>query len=179
MGGCKPRLGVREPHSRSLPTGILCVQRKEQQTLTQTPALFLQTPVRAVKFPSLSRSPASPTNSGNFNHSPHSSGGSSGVGGVSRHGGELHSRSGGYLGRHLGDVGKSLGAQGVNCPLGSLCRQFQKQWQTLSFSFMWLRGFSVDSQFTVSFMHFLGARGIGEGENKIYYALFFGNFIKD
>uniref|UniRef100_A0A8C4MYN1 Ankyrin repeat and SAM domain-containing protein 6 n=1 Tax=Equus asinus TaxID=9793 RepID=A0A8C4MYN1_EQUAS len=112
-------------------------------------------PVRAVKFPSLSRSPASPTNSGNFNHSPHSSGGSSGVGGVSRHGGELHSRSGGYLGRHLGEVGKSLGAQGVHCPLGSLCRQFQKQWHTLSFSFMWLRDFSVDSQFTVSFMHFL------------------------
>ncbi|XP_066112760.1 ankyrin repeat and SAM domain-containing protein 6 [Saccopteryx bilineata] len=34
------------------------------------------TPVRPVKFPSLSRSPASPANSGNFNHSPHSSGGS-------------------------------------------------------------------------------------------------------
>ncbi|XP_054376334.1 ankyrin repeat and SAM domain-containing protein 6 isoform X8 [Pongo abelii] len=36
------------------------------------------TPIRPVKFPSLSRSPASPANSGNFNHSPHSSGGSSG-----------------------------------------------------------------------------------------------------
>ncbi|XP_042638172.1 ankyrin repeat and SAM domain-containing protein 6 [Orycteropus afer afer] len=53
------------------------------------------TPIRPVKFPSLSRSPVSPANSGNFNHSPHSSGGSSGVAGVSRHGGELHNRSGG------------------------------------------------------------------------------------
>ncbi|XP_046528861.1 ankyrin repeat and SAM domain-containing protein 6 [Equus quagga] len=61
-------------------------------------------PVRAVKFPSLSRSPASPTNSGNFNHSPHSSGGSSGVGGVSRHGGELHSRSGGSVDSVLSQI---------------------------------------------------------------------------
>ncbi|XP_012878696.1 PREDICTED: ankyrin repeat and SAM domain-containing protein 6, partial [Dipodomys ordii] len=48
---------------------------------------------RPVKFPSLSRNPASPTSSGNFNHSPHSSGGSSGAGGVSRHSGDLHNRS--------------------------------------------------------------------------------------
>lgn len=74
----------------------MCAQRREQQTLTTAPTLFLQTPVRPVKFPSLSRSPTSPANSGNFNHSPHSSGGSSGVGGSSRHGGELHNRSGGY-----------------------------------------------------------------------------------
>ncbi|XP_037653563.1 ankyrin repeat and SAM domain-containing protein 6 isoform X3 [Choloepus didactylus] len=61
-------------------------------------------PSRPVKFPTLSRSPASPTNSGNFNHSPHSSGGSSGVGGVSRHGGELHSRSGGGIDSVLSQI---------------------------------------------------------------------------
>uniref|UniRef100_A0A8D2JQ74 Ankyrin repeat and SAM domain-containing protein 6 n=1 Tax=Sciurus vulgaris TaxID=55149 RepID=A0A8D2JQ74_SCIVU len=62
------------------------------------------TPVRPVKFPSLSRSPASPASSGNFNHSPHSSGGSSGVGGASRHGGELHSRSGGSIDSVLSQI---------------------------------------------------------------------------
>ncbi|XP_013849156.1 ankyrin repeat and SAM domain-containing protein 6 isoform X3 [Sus scrofa] len=62
------------------------------------------TPVRPVKFPSLSRSPASPANSGNFNHSPHSSGGSSGVGGLSRHGGELHNRSGGSIDSVLSQI---------------------------------------------------------------------------
>ncbi|XP_028349569.2 ankyrin repeat and SAM domain-containing protein 6 isoform X1 [Physeter macrocephalus] len=62
------------------------------------------TPVRPVKFPSLSRSPASPANSGNFNHSPHSSGGSSGVGGMSRHGGELHNRSGGSIDSVLSQI---------------------------------------------------------------------------
>ncbi|XP_058550772.1 ankyrin repeat and SAM domain-containing protein 6 isoform X1 [Neofelis nebulosa] len=61
-------------------------------------------PVRPVKFPSLSRSPASPANSGNFNHSPHSSGGSSGVGGSSRHGGELHNRSGGSIDSVLSQI---------------------------------------------------------------------------
>ncbi|KAM6170046.1 ankyrin repeat and SAM domain-containing protein 6 [Rhynchocyon petersi] len=60
--------------------------------------------IRPVKFPSLSRSPASPANSGNFNHSPHSSGGSSGVGGVSRHGGELHNRSGGSIDSVLSQI---------------------------------------------------------------------------
>ncbi|CAK6433785.1 unnamed protein product [Pipistrellus nathusii] len=62
------------------------------------------TPVRPVKFPSLSRSPASPANSGNFNQSPHSSGGSSGVGGMSRHGGELHNRSGGSIDSVLSQI---------------------------------------------------------------------------
>ncbi|XP_055973101.1 LOW QUALITY PROTEIN: ankyrin repeat and SAM domain-containing protein 6 [Sorex fumeus] len=62
------------------------------------------TPVRPVKFPSLSRSPASPANSGNFNPSPHSSSGSSGVGGVGRHGGELHNRSGGSIDSVLSQI---------------------------------------------------------------------------
>ncbi|KAM6182504.1 ankyrin repeat and SAM domain-containing protein 6 isoform 2-T3 [Erethizon dorsatum] len=62
------------------------------------------TPVRPVKFPSLSRSPASPANSGNFNHSPHSSGSSSAVGGVSRHGAELHNRSGGSIDSVLSQI---------------------------------------------------------------------------
>ncbi|XP_039090679.1 ankyrin repeat and SAM domain-containing protein 6 [Hyaena hyaena] len=62
------------------------------------------TPVRPVKFPSLTRSPTSPANSGNFNHSPHSSGGSSGVGGSSRHGGELHNRSGGSIDSVLSQI---------------------------------------------------------------------------
>uniref|UniRef100_A0A452QT92 Ankyrin repeat and sterile alpha motif domain containing 6 n=1 Tax=Ursus americanus TaxID=9643 RepID=A0A452QT92_URSAM len=66
--------------------------------------LTTMTPVRPVKFPSLSRSPASPANSGNFNHSPHSSGGSSGVGGSSRHGGELHNRSGGSIDSVLSQI---------------------------------------------------------------------------
>ncbi|XP_060040188.1 ankyrin repeat and SAM domain-containing protein 6 isoform X2 [Erinaceus europaeus] len=61
-------------------------------------------PVRPVKFPSLSRSPASPTNSGNFNHSPHSSGCSSGVGGMSRHGGELQNRSGNSIDSVLSQI---------------------------------------------------------------------------
>ncbi|XP_005999792.1 ankyrin repeat and SAM domain-containing protein 6 [Latimeria chalumnae] len=50
---------------------------------------------RPVKFPAVARSPASPSNSGNFNYSPHSSGGSNGVAGINRHGGEPHNRSGG------------------------------------------------------------------------------------
>ncbi|XP_006863254.1 PREDICTED: ankyrin repeat and SAM domain-containing protein 6 [Chrysochloris asiatica] len=60
--------------------------------------------IRPVKFPSLSRSPASPTNSGNFNHSPHSSGGSSSIGGISRHSGELHNRSGGSIDNVLSQI---------------------------------------------------------------------------
>ncbi|XP_040818839.1 ankyrin repeat and SAM domain-containing protein 6 isoform X3 [Ochotona curzoniae] len=60
--------------------------------------------VRPVKFPSLSRSHASPANSGNFGHSPHSSGGSSGVGGVSRHAGELYNRSGGSIDSVLSQI---------------------------------------------------------------------------
>ncbi|XP_012921180.1 ankyrin repeat and SAM domain-containing protein 6 isoform X3 [Heterocephalus glaber] len=60
--------------------------------------------VRPVKFASLSRSPASPANSGSFNHSPHSSGGSSAVGGVSRHGAELHNRSGGSVDSVLSQI---------------------------------------------------------------------------
>ncbi|XP_004711133.2 ankyrin repeat and SAM domain-containing protein 6 [Echinops telfairi] len=59
---------------------------------------------RPVKFPTLLRSPASPASSGNFNHSPHSSGGSSGAGGASRHGGELHSRSGGSVDSVLSQI---------------------------------------------------------------------------
>ncbi|XP_075416325.1 ankyrin repeat and SAM domain-containing protein 6 [Tenrec ecaudatus] len=61
-------------------------------------------PIRPVKFPTLSRSPASPASSGNFNHSPHSSGGSSGAGGASRHGGELHGRSGGSVDSVLSQI---------------------------------------------------------------------------
>ncbi|XP_051043573.1 ankyrin repeat and SAM domain-containing protein 6 [Phodopus roborovskii] len=59
---------------------------------------------RPVKFPSISRSPASPASSGSFNHSPHSSGGASGVGGMSRLGGELHNRSGGSVDSVLSQI---------------------------------------------------------------------------
>ncbi|NP_001019307.1 ankyrin repeat and SAM domain-containing protein 6 isoform 2 [Mus musculus] len=59
---------------------------------------------RPVKFPSISRSPASPASSGSFNHSPHSSGGASGIGGMSRLGGELHSRSGGSVDSVLSQI---------------------------------------------------------------------------
>ncbi|XP_058528998.1 ankyrin repeat and SAM domain-containing protein 6 isoform X2 [Ochotona princeps] len=62
------------------------------------------TAIRPVKFPSLSRSHASPANSGNFGHSPHSSGGSSGVGGVSRHAGEPYNRSGGSIDSVLSQI---------------------------------------------------------------------------
>ncbi|XP_041103871.1 ankyrin repeat and SAM domain-containing protein 6-like [Polyodon spathula] len=50
---------------------------------------------RPVKFPSIVRSPSSPSNSGNFNYSPHSSGGSNGIAGINRQGGDPHNRSGG------------------------------------------------------------------------------------
>ncbi|CAH6776940.1 Anks6 [Phodopus roborovskii] len=66
--------------------------------------LHLQTAGRPVKFPSISRSPASPASSGSFNHSPHSSGGASGVGGMSRLGGELHNRSGGSVDSVLSQI---------------------------------------------------------------------------
>ncbi|XP_039766594.1 ankyrin repeat and SAM domain-containing protein 6 isoform X2 [Ornithorhynchus anatinus] len=59
---------------------------------------------RAVKFPTVSRSPASSSNSGNFNPSPHSSGGSNSIGGVNRHGGELHNRSGGSVDSVLSQI---------------------------------------------------------------------------
>lgn len=133
--------------SGSLPTVIMCAQRREQHTQTTTPPLFLQTPVRPVKFPSLSRSPASPASSGNFNHSPHSSGSSSGVGGSSRHGGELHNRSGGYQAGPLRGGGRVPWGCGCERP-PALAR-----WtvpgatvHTLSSSFMWLRDSSVNSQ---------------------------------
>ena len=70
------------------------VVRKQGPVLTTWFTLSLQATSRPVKFPSISRSPASPASSGSFNHSPHSSGGASGIGGMSRLGGELHSRSG-------------------------------------------------------------------------------------
>uniref|UniRef100_A0A670Y8J2 Ankyrin repeat and sterile alpha motif domain containing 6 n=1 Tax=Pseudonaja textilis TaxID=8673 RepID=A0A670Y8J2_PSETE len=50
---------------------------------------------RPIKLSTFARRPPTPSNSSNFNHSPHSSGGSSSVGGVSRHGGDLHNKSGG------------------------------------------------------------------------------------
>ncbi|KAG5850147.1 hypothetical protein ANANG_G00079130 [Anguilla anguilla] len=50
---------------------------------------------RSIKFPSITKGPASPSNSGNFNYSPHSSGGSNGVAGVNRHAVDPHNRSGG------------------------------------------------------------------------------------
>ncbi|KAI1889026.1 hypothetical protein AGOR_G00174820 [Albula goreensis] len=50
---------------------------------------------RSIKFPSITKGPASPSNSGNFNYSPHSSGGSNGVAGVNRHVADQHNRSGG------------------------------------------------------------------------------------
>ncbi|GAB1288490.1 Ankyrin repeat and SAM domain-containing protein 6 [Apodemus speciosus] len=59
---------------------------------------------RPVKFPSISRSPASPASSGNFNHSPHSSGGASGLGSMSRLGGDLHNRSGGSVDSVLSQI---------------------------------------------------------------------------
>ncbi|KAG8512240.1 Ankyrin repeat and SAM domain-containing protein 6 [Galemys pyrenaicus] len=79
---------------------LIEVPDHEPQEATVRPRT--RTPVRPVKFPSLSRSPASPANSGNFNHSPHSSGGSSGVGG--RHVGELHNRSGGSIDSVLSQI---------------------------------------------------------------------------
>ncbi|XP_030060910.1 ankyrin repeat and SAM domain-containing protein 6 [Microcaecilia unicolor] len=51
--------------------------------------------VRAGKCSSMTRNPASPSNSGNYNHSPHSSGGSNSVSGMNRHSGEPHNKSGG------------------------------------------------------------------------------------
>ncbi|KAG7488626.1 hypothetical protein MATL_G00036210 [Megalops atlanticus] len=50
---------------------------------------------RSIKFPSITKGPVSPSNSGNFNYSPHSSGGSNGVAGVNRHATDQHNRSGG------------------------------------------------------------------------------------
>lgn len=108
--------GVNQWNPQPFPCHRVC-QRRQQQTLTTTPTLCLQTPVRPVKFPSLTRSPTSPANSGNFNHSPHSSGGSSGVGGSSRHGGELHNRSGGCQAGPLGgNGGKTPWGCGLKCP---------------------------------------------------------------
>lgn len=49
---------------------------------------------RSIKFPSITKGPASPSNSGNFSYSPHSSGGSNGVAGVNRHAVDPHNRSG-------------------------------------------------------------------------------------
>uniref|UniRef100_A0A8C4RMA3 NAD(+) ADP-ribosyltransferase n=1 Tax=Erpetoichthys calabaricus TaxID=27687 RepID=A0A8C4RMA3_ERPCA len=50
---------------------------------------------RPVKFPSIPRSPASPSTSGGFNYSPHSSGSSSGMANTNRPGSDPHNRSGG------------------------------------------------------------------------------------
>uniref|UniRef100_A0A8B9Z6V9 Ankyrin repeat and sterile alpha motif domain containing 6 n=1 Tax=Buteo japonicus TaxID=224669 RepID=A0A8B9Z6V9_9AVES len=59
---------------------------------------------RPVKLPTFARRPASPSNSNSFNHSPHSSGGSNNIAGISRHGGELHNRSGGSADNVLSQI---------------------------------------------------------------------------
>ncbi|KAL4635128.1 ankyrin repeat and SAM domain-containing protein 6 [Arapaima gigas] len=59
---------------------------------------------RSIKFPSISKGPASPSNSGNFNYSPQSSGGSNGVAGVTRHGTDPHNRSGGSADNVLSQI---------------------------------------------------------------------------
>nr|XP_023689336.1 ankyrin repeat and SAM domain-containing protein 6 [Paramormyrops kingsleyae] len=59
---------------------------------------------RSIKFPSITKGPASPSNSGNFSYSPHSSGGSNGVAGVSRHGADPHNRSGGSTDNVLSQI---------------------------------------------------------------------------
>ncbi|XP_053253155.1 ankyrin repeat and SAM domain-containing protein 6 isoform X2 [Podarcis raffonei] len=50
---------------------------------------------RPIKLSAFARRPPTPSTSSNFNHSPHSSGGSNSIAGVSRHGGEMHNKSGG------------------------------------------------------------------------------------
>ncbi|KAG2458310.1 ANKS6 protein, partial [Polypterus senegalus] len=54
-----------------------------------------RTVARPVKFPSIPRSPASPSTSSGFNYSPHSSGSSSGMANANRPGSDPHNRSGG------------------------------------------------------------------------------------
>lgn len=144
------------------PRSDLCVGSNKQHTLTAISALFLQTLVRPVKFPSLSRSPASPANSGNFNHSPHSSGGSSGGGGVSRHAGELHNRSGVHPGRPLQQGRRSAGGRG--CELQAV---LETTACTPSFSRMCPKDFSVNSQLCVCLMQFLRAREWGVVREEI------------
>uniref|UniRef100_A0A8C9VRY3 Ankyrin repeat and sterile alpha motif domain containing 6 n=1 Tax=Scleropages formosus TaxID=113540 RepID=A0A8C9VRY3_SCLFO len=59
-------------------------------------------PVRG--FPSITKGPASPSNSGNFSYSPQSSGGSNGVAGVARHAADPHNRSGGSADNVLSQI---------------------------------------------------------------------------
>uniref|UniRef100_A0A4X2JV87 Ankyrin repeat and SAM domain-containing protein 6 n=1 Tax=Vombatus ursinus TaxID=29139 RepID=A0A4X2JV87_VOMUR len=91
--------GIPDIATQSKDTGSTNTRIEKEDTLLTT-----MTSVRPVKFPSVTRSPTSPTNSGNFNQSPHSSGGSSGIGGINRHGGELHNRSGGSIDSVLSQI---------------------------------------------------------------------------
>uniref|UniRef100_A0A8D0C9T1 Ankyrin repeat and sterile alpha motif domain containing 6 n=1 Tax=Salvator merianae TaxID=96440 RepID=A0A8D0C9T1_SALMN len=59
---------------------------------------------RPIKLSAFARSPPTPSNSSNFNHSPHSSGGSNSIAGVNRHGGEVHNKSGGSADRVLSQI---------------------------------------------------------------------------
>uniref|UniRef100_A0A8C9TBM8 Ankyrin repeat and sterile alpha motif domain containing 6 n=1 Tax=Scleropages formosus TaxID=113540 RepID=A0A8C9TBM8_SCLFO len=59
---------------------------------------------RSIKFPSITKGPASPSNSGNFSYSPQSSGGSNGVAGVARHAADPHNRSGGSADNVLSQI---------------------------------------------------------------------------
>uniref|UniRef100_A0A4W3KK71 NAD(+) ADP-ribosyltransferase n=1 Tax=Callorhinchus milii TaxID=7868 RepID=A0A4W3KK71_CALMI len=61
----------------------------------QTSVSRMGRPVKLPPIPNLTRSPGSPSNSGNFSYSPHSSAGSNGVAGVNRHSSDPHNRSGG------------------------------------------------------------------------------------
>lgn len=156
---------------------MLGERRTTNPNLTFT--LFLQVPVRPVKFPSLSRSPASPANSGNFNHSPHSSGGSSGVGGVSRHGGEIHNRSGRYpsratQGRWENPLGPRQGT--APCAVLALPTAPETTAHTLSFSLMLPRDFSLNWSFFYAFSW--GGVSRERGNNVCCNAYFLGKFYK-
>uniref|UniRef100_A0A6I8Q9G9 Ankyrin repeat and sterile alpha motif domain containing 6 n=1 Tax=Xenopus tropicalis TaxID=8364 RepID=A0A6I8Q9G9_XENTR len=76
----KDSVGIAEPAGAVYSTRLGSTKIENDDILLTTMTSVSRTP-RNVKFPSLSRSPTSPSNSGSFNHSPHSSGGANSVSG--------------------------------------------------------------------------------------------------
>uniref|UniRef100_A0A4W3K0F5 Ankyrin repeat and sterile alpha motif domain containing 6 n=1 Tax=Callorhinchus milii TaxID=7868 RepID=A0A4W3K0F5_CALMI len=79
----------------SMPRRLIKPNFSSSESTDITSVSRMGRPVKLPPIPNLTRSPGSPSNSGNFSYSPHSSAGSNGVAGVNRHSSDPHNRSGG------------------------------------------------------------------------------------
>uniref|UniRef100_A0A8C9U392 Ankyrin repeat and sterile alpha motif domain containing 6 n=1 Tax=Scleropages formosus TaxID=113540 RepID=A0A8C9U392_SCLFO len=94
--------GGASPRTPSVGLGRSSTEKDDSLITTMTSVSRVVT--RSIKFPSITKGPASPSNSGNFSYSPQSSGGSNGVAGVARHAADPHNRSGGSADNVLSQI---------------------------------------------------------------------------